>query len=117
MKENSGSTVENNAKKSTSGCKIVLASILFAALAVAVDRLVITPVFLKRTNHGESSETSTRHIQNGAVDEEVMSLFVTYDEDLDGTLDLSEFFKVANRILHRKVSRSSYFFCEALCTA
>jgi len=45
------------------------------------------------------------------VDEEVVSLFVTYDVDLDGVLDLSEFVKVANRILHRKVSRHSCVWC------
>ena len=104
MKENNATTVENRPKKPTSGCKFVLVSILFAALAVVVDRLVITPVLWRRARQERASETSVRYIENAAVDEEVVSLFVTYDEDLDGALDLSEFVKVANRILNRKVS-------------
>jgi len=80
---------------------------LVAALAVAVDRLVITPVLLKRGHYGDIRETSSRY---DVVDEEVVSLFVTYDENLDGLLDLSEFVKVANRILHRKVSAYVFSF-------
>ena len=82
-------------------------SLLVAALAVVVDRLVITPVLLKRGHYGDVSETSSRY---DVVDEEVVSLFVTYDENLDGLLDLSEFVKVANRILHRKVSAYVFSF-------
>ena len=94
--------VENRSKTPTSVYKIVFfTSLLVAALAVVVDRLVITPVLLKRTHYGDIRETSSRY---DVVDEEVVSLFVTYDENLDRFLDLSEFVKVANRILHRKVS-------------
>ena len=85
----------------TSVCKIAFTSLLVAGFAVVVDRLVITPVLLKRTHHGDIREANSRY---DVVDEEVVSLFVTYDENLDGFLDLSEFVKVANRILHRKVS-------------
>lgn len=96
---------ENRSKTPTSVNKIAFfTSLLVAALAVVVDRLVITPVLLKRTHYGYIRETSSRY---DVVDEEVMSLFVTYDENLDGFLDLSEFVKVANRILHRKVSTCS----------
>lgn len=108
MKENNATTVENRPKKPTSGCKFVLVSILFAALAVVVDRLVITPVLWRRARQERASETSVRYIENAAVDEEVVSLFVTYDEDLDGALDLSEFVKVANRILNRKVATGDH---------
>lgn len=105
--------VEENRSKtlqSTSGHKsktvIVFTSILVAILAVVVVRLVITPVLLKkRTHQGEILDSSARY---DVVDEEVMSLFVTFDENLDGFLDLGEFVKVANKILHRKVR--SYFF-------
>lgn len=106
--------VENCSKTSqpTSGYRsktvIAFASILVAILAVVVDRLVITPVLLKKTKHpGEIIESSARY---DVVDEEVLSLFVTYDENLDGFLDLSEFVKVANRILHRKVSIFALIF-------
>lgn len=106
--------VENRPKtlQPTSGYKsktvIAFASIFVAILAVVVDRLVITPVLLKNTKHrGEIIETSARY---DVVDEEVLSLFVTYDENLDGFLDLSEFVKVANRILHRKVSSFAFIF-------
>lgn len=96
---------ENRSKTPTSVNIIAFfTSLLVAALAVVVDRLVITPVLLKRTHYGYIRETSSRY---DVVDEEVMSLFVTYDENLDGFLDLSEFVKVANRILHRKVSTCS----------
>lgn len=102
--------VENHSKTLTSVYKsktaIAFTSILVAALAVVVDHLVITPVLLKRTHHGEIIETSARY---DVVDEEVMSLFVTCDENLDGFLDLSEFVKVANKILHRKVSSLMLF--------
>lgn len=111
MKENGDTVVEKRSMKPTSGCKLLFTSIFFAAVAVVVDRLVITPVFLKRSNQGGNSEASVRYVENGAVDEEVVSLFVTYDVDLDGVLDLSEFVKVANRILHRKVSRHSCVWC------
>jgi len=91
---------ENRSKTPTSVYKIAFFTSLFvAALAVVVDRLVIRPVLLKRTRYGDIRETSSRY---DVVDEEVISLFVTYDENLDGFLDLSEFVKVANRILHRK---------------
>ena len=94
--------LENRSKTPTSVYKIAFCtSLLVAVLAVAVDRLVITPVLLKGTHYGDIRETSSRY---DVVDEEVVSLFVTYDENLDGFLDLSEFVKVANRILHRKVS-------------
>ena len=108
MKENNDTVVENRSKKATSGWKFVLTSILFAALAVVVDRAVITPVLLRRARQERASETSVRYIEDVAVDEEVVSLFVTYDEDLDGALDLSEFVKVAYRILNRKVSLLNY---------
>ena len=37
---------------------------------------------------------------------------MTFDENLDGVLDLSEFIQIANRILRRKVSNRAviYFF-------
>ncbi|CAH3171495.1 unnamed protein product [Porites evermanni] len=94
---------ENNSKKpATSGWKFVLISVFFAVLAVVVDRVVITPVLLNRSLLGKNRETA-RYFENGVVDEEVLSLFVTYDQNLDGVLDLSEFVQVANRILDRKV--------------
>lgn len=94
---------ENNSKKhATSGWKFVLVSVFFAVLAVVVDRVVITPVLLNRSLLGKNRETA-RYFENGVVDEEVLSLFVTYDQNLDGVLDLSEFVQVANRILDRKV--------------
>lgn len=108
--------VDNRSKTSqpTSGYKskivLLLASILVAIVAVAIDRLIITPVLLKETEYqGEIIGTSARY---DVVDEEVMSLFVTFDENLDGFLDLSEFVKVANRILHRKVSSPDFTFGE-----
>jgi len=94
---------ENNSKQpATSGWKFVLISVFFAVLAVVVDRVVITPVLLNRSLLGKNRETA-RYFENGVVDEEVLSLFVTYDQNLDGVLDLSEFVQVANRILDRKV--------------
>lgn len=94
---------ENNSKNpTTSGWKFVLISVFFAVLAVVVDRVVITPVLLNRSLLGKNRETA-RYFENGVVDEEVLSLFVTYDQNLDGALDLSEFVQVANRILDRKV--------------
>lgn len=102
----------------TSGYKsktvIAFTCILVATVAVVVDRFVITPVFLKRTYKGEISETSAERYD--AVDEEVISLFVTFDQNLDGSLDLSEFVKVANRILHRKVSSFTVIFGRDLKT-
>ena len=59
-------------------------------------------------NQRDTTKASVRYAQNGGLDEEVVSLFVTYDEDLDGALDLSEFVKVANIILNRKVSKPNY---------
>ena len=106
MKENGGTVEENPSKHLISGCKLVLASILFAAVAVVFNHLVILPFFHERSNQGQPSKGSTYYVQNGVVDEEVVSLFVTYDADLDGVLDLTEFVAVANRILNRKVSRS-----------
>lgn len=108
--------VDNRSKTSqpTSGCKsktvIVFASILVAILAVSIDRLIITPVLLKKT--GSPGEIIGKSGRYDVVDEEVMSLFVTYDENLDGFLDLSEFVKVANRILDRKVSSPDFIFGE-----
>lgn len=94
---------ENNSKKpATSGWKFVFISVFFAVLAVVVDRVVITPVVLKRSHLAKNRETA-RYVENGVVDEEVVSLFVTYDQNLDGVLGLSEFVQVANRILDRKV--------------
>lgn len=108
MKENGDVVVEN---KPTSAFKVVLASILFAAVTVVVDHLVISPVFLKSVNKRDTTEASVQYAQTGSrVGEEVVSLFATYDEDLDGALDLSEFVKVANRILNRKVSKPNYYF-------
>ena len=92
----------NSKKPATSGWKFVLVSVFFAVLAVVVDRVVITPVLLNRSLLGKNRETA-RYFENGVVDEEVLSLFVTYDQNLDGVLDVSEFVQVANRILDRKV--------------
>lgn len=103
MKENGGTVEENPSKQLISGCKLVLGSILFA---VVFNHLVILPFFHERLNQGQPSKGSAYYVQNGVVDEEVVSLFVTYDADLDGVLDLTEFVAVANRILNRKVSRS-----------
>ena len=104
MRKNGDIVVENPDKNQTSGCKLVLASILFAAVAVAVDRLVLSPAFLNMSNQKETDEGGVQYVQNDAVDEDILSLFVTYDEDLDGVIDLSEFVKVGNKILNRKVS-------------
>lgn len=100
-REDAARGATENRSTLTSVYKIAFTSLLVAGLAVVVDRLVITPVFLKRTHFGDVRETNSRY---DVVDEEVVSLFVTYDENLDGFVDLSEFVKVANRILHRKVS-------------
>ena len=99
--EDAARAATENRSIQTSVYKIAFTSLLVAGLAVVVDRLVITPVLLKRTHYGDIRETNSRY---DVVDEEVVSLFVTYDENLDGFVDLSEFVKVANRILHRKVS-------------
>ena len=50
MKENGGTVEENLSKQLTSGCKLVLASILFAAVAVVFYHLVISPVFHEKLN-------------------------------------------------------------------
>lgn len=103
--------VENRSNKLTSGYKrkimIAFATILVAIVAVFVDRFVITPILLKRTSKEVINESSARY---DVVDEEVLSMFVSFDENLDGLLDLSEFVKVANRILHRKVSSFASIF-------
>lgn len=104
MRKNGDIVVENPDKNQTSGCKLVLASILFAAVAVAVDRLVLSPAFLNMSNQKETDEGGVQYVQNDAVDEDILSLFVTYDEDLDGVIDLAEFVKVGNKILNRKVA-------------
>ena len=42
------------------------------------------------------------HTMSG-VDETVMSMFVEFDTNIDGAIDLSEFLPIANRVLERKV--------------
>ena len=83
--------------------KVILSTILIACLAVLLDHFLVTPVFLNYSNQGRVLDSTVEYVDE-TVDETIMSMFVTYDENLDGVIDLSEFVKVANRILHRKVS-------------
>ena len=111
----SGDSVEQNLSKNrTSGLKLVLASILLAVIAVASDRFVLSPVLSNVFKQEEKSEQGVQFVQNGGVDEEIVSLFVNYDEDLDGVINLAEFVQVGNRILNREVSKHGFLLdCEA----
>lgn len=105
----SGDSVEQNLSKNrTSGLKLVLASILLAVIAVASDRFVLSPVLSNVFKQEEKSEQGVQFVQNGGVDEEIVSLFVNYDEDLDGVINLAEFVQVGNRILNREVVGDSH---------
>lgn len=107
----SGDSVEQNLSKNrTSGFKLVLASILVAVIAVTSDRFVLSPVLSNVFTQEEKSEQGVQFVQNGVVDEEIVSLFVNYDEDLDGVIDLAEFVQVGNRILNREVSKHGFLF-------
>lgn len=77
--------------------KIVFMLLLVVGFVVVVDCFVIILVFLKRIYFGDVREINLRY---DVVDEEVVSLFVIYDENLDGFVDLLEFVKVVNRILY-----------------
>lgn len=77
--------------------KIVFMLLLVVVFVVVVDCFVIILVFLKRIYFGDVREINLRY---DVVDEEVVSLFVIYDENLDGFVDLLEFVKVVNRILY-----------------
>lgn len=48
------------------------------------------------------------------VDEDILSLFVIYDEDLDGVIDFVEFVKVGNKILNWKVSIFCFLFLKSV---
>ena len=98
--------VENRSEDFTSGHKtkkmsIAFTTLLVAIVAVFVDRFVIMRIQRQFSYTEGNSEAGVRF---DVVDEEVLSLFVTFDENLDGVLDLSEFIQIANRILRRKVS-------------
>lgn len=97
--------VENHSEDFTSGHKtkmtIAFTTLLVAIVAVFVDRFVIMRIQRQFSYSEGNSEAGVRF---DVVDEEVLSLFVTFDENLDGVLDLSEFIQIANRILRRKVS-------------
>lgn len=106
--------VENRSEDFTSGHKtkkmtIAFTTLLVAIVAVFVDRFVIMRIQRQFSYTEGNSEAGVRF---DVVDEEVLSLFVTFDENLDGVLDLSEFIQIANRILRRKVSNRVviYFF-------
>lgn len=108
--------VENRSEDFTSGHKtkkmtIAFTTLLVAIVAVFVDRFVIMRIQRQFSYTEGNSEAGVRF---DVVDEEVLSLFVTFDENLDGVLDLSEFIQIANRILRRKVSSHVviYFFFE-----
>lgn len=108
--------VENRSKDFTSGHKtkkmtIAFTTLLVAIVAVFVDRFVIMRIQRQFSYTEGNSEAGVRF---DVVDEEVLSLFVTFDENLDGVLDLSEFIQIANRILRRKVSNRVviFFFFE-----
>ena len=101
--------VENRSKDFTSGHKtkkmtIAFTTLLVAIVAVFVDRFVIMRIQRQFSYTEGNSEAGVR------FDEEVLSLFVTFDENLDGVLDLSEFIQIANRILRRKVSNRVVIF-------
>lgn len=96
--------VENRSKDFTSGHKtkkmtIAFTTLLVAIVAVFVDRFVVMRIQRQFSYTEGNSEAGVRF---DVVDEEVLSLFVTFDENLDGVLDLSEFIRIANRILRRK---------------
>ena len=104
--------VENRSKDFTSGHKtkkmtIAFTTLLVAIVAVFVDRFVIMRIQRQFSYTEGNSEAGVRF---DVVDEEVLSLFVTFDENLDGVLDLSEFIRIANRILRRKVSNRVVIF-------
>ena len=110
--------VENRSEDFTSGHKtkkmtIAFTTLLVAIVAVFVDRFVIMRIQRQFSYTEGNSEAGVRF---DVVDEEVLSLFVTFDENLDGVLDLSEFIQIANRILRRKVSNRVviyyYFFLK-----
>lgn len=92
---------------------IAFTTLLVAIVAVFVDRFVIMRIQRQFSYTEGNSEAGVRF---DVVDEEVLSLFVTFDENLDGVLDLSEFIQIANRILRRKVSNRVviyyYFFLK-----
>lgn len=95
--------VKNRPKDFTSGYKtkmtIAFTTLLVAVVAVFVDRFVLMRIQRQILKTAVDSEAGLRF---DVVDEKVLSLFVTFDENLDGVLDLSEFIQVANKILHRK---------------
>lgn len=104
--------VENRSKDFTSGhktkkMKIAFTTLLVAIVAVFVDRFVIMRIQRQFSYTEGNSEAGVRF---DVVDEEVLSLFVTFDENLNGVLDLSEFIQIANRILRRKVSNRVVIF-------
>lgn len=103
--------VENRSEDFTSGHKtkmsIAFTTLLVAIVAVFVDRFVIMRIQRQFSYTEGNSEAGVRF---DVVDEEVLSLFVTFDENLDGVLDLSEFIRIANRILRRKVSNRVVIF-------
>lgn len=104
--------VENRSEDFTSGHKtkkmtIAFTTLLVAIVAVFVDRFVIMRIQRQFSYTEGNSEAGVRF---DVVDEEVLSLFVTFDENLDGVLDLSEFIQIANRILRRKVSNRVVIF-------
>lgn len=105
MNKSDDNVEQNLSKNRTSGCKLVLASILVAVIAVASDRFVLSLVLSNVFKQQEKNEQGVQYVQNGGVDEEIVSLFVSYDEDLDGVIDLAEFVQIGNTILNREVSK------------
>ena len=72
------------------------------SIAVALVATLVTIYLMDEYAFQESLEYSWFK-ENGALDSEVLSLFVSYDTNMDGKLDKNEFVSIANRILNRKV--------------
>ena len=77
------------------------------SIAVALIASLVTIYLMDKYAFQESLEYSWFR-ENGALDSEVLSLFVSYDTNMDGKLDKNEFVPIANRILNRKVCNGQY---------
>ena len=80
------------------------------SIAVALVATLVTIYLMDEYAFQESLEYSWFK-ENGALDSEVLSLFVSYDTNMDGKLDKNEFVPIANRILNRKVCNGQYLLC------
>ena len=84
----------------------------FVVLTAAVAVLAIILALVYRNTSGftgssNSLESMPMELMRD-VDERVMSMFVEFDTNMDGAIDLGEFAPIANRILDRKVVPTSY---------